>query len=413
MIPLTTYQGLSANEIKSIIGDRSVYIWGSGPIGREVHISLLKNNMKPAGFIDGRVLKNNQFSYNLPVHHPSEIINNQDSFIIIANLQVKGFAESFCKQHGLEKRITYLTHYDIPRPYAAIDISGSCNIQCLSCPQGNMTLQCTKNDYMCFNTYSKVFNKLISDIPGLTGIDLYTWGEPLLNPDIKQIIELTEKYVPCRISTNLQLTDALDSVVSANPSFLCITVNGYDKLYENSMKGASWKKLLNNLKLINKLFQKYNSTIVTTINAYNYKTGSDEENFLRSLASNLKINISFGCRYLCPCEHYMSYCNNDNLSTLVQNEILSSEWDVPKMLELAFIDRANPCLSQRIFPIINWDTSVNLCHTFFGPVISKSYLTTSWEGLLRQRHISNQCVACQNMGLHRLDIEVLKRRYST
>ncbi len=409
MIPLHTLQGLSTEQLAIITQHRDVYIWGSGPLGCSVLLSLKKSGIPVTGFLDGRISQAGTCVGNLPVLFAEQIVKDPSSFIIIANLSVRDAAVAMCQAYGKEKMVSYITHFQISRPAAAIDVSGMCTISCLSCPRGNFN-GVKSGGNMSLETYIKVFDKLQSDIPNLTHIELYTWGEPFCNPQLPEIIRVTERKIPCTVSTNLQITEMISPVIQANPSQLHITVNGFKKSYEINMKGASWDIFEKNLYELALQRDRCQSKTTIRIIAYDYVANSNEINQLKQIASQLGFEVCFGHGYVNPYEHYLQYTRKCNVSEIVQSEMKKQDWDLDEMLDLAKKDRENPCLCQRIFPIINWDTSVSLCHTYFGPVIAESYLTISWPDLLTVRHSAGQCRECQENGLHRLDVDVLMRR---
>jgi hypothetical protein len=408
MIPLTTKQGLPPPDLKNIINNRLVYIWGSGSIGKRVLTSLKKSGVAPVGFIDGRASAVSATESSLPVANPSSIIDNPDTFIIIANLKVKDYAEQVCRDHGRMKMKDYITHYQIERPEAAVDIAGICNLTCPSCPRGNME-SLIPDGLMTLETYKKVINKLSRDIPHLTNIELFTWGEPLLNPDIASIIETTEQTTPCTVSTNLMAIDYLDSVVQANPSQLTITINGFDAQYEQNMKGASWKRLLEHLQALSSLRKKQNPANVVTLHCFSYENNPNARTGMTDLAKRLGFSIAFGTHYVNPYENYLLISNKKDLSPAASTALINTAWDFDAMLKKAAQERDRPCLCQRIFPIINWNLSVSLCHVYYGPIIAENYLTIPWKDLLDKRHHTGQCISCQTAGLHRLDVDHLNR----
>ncbi len=409
MIPLKTQQGMRAPELSSAINNRDVYIWGSGPTGQGVLVSLRRCGVMPVGFIDGRQSEVGKTAYGLPVFPADETVKNPGAFIVIANIEVRTAAEAICRRHGRTNPASYLTHLQVSRPEAAVDVAGMCTIRCPSCPRGNMD-SLLPEGCMSFETYVKVLDKLMSDVPHLINVDLCTWGEPLCNPAIASIVGYTEKRVPCTVSTNLLQTDMVEPVVTANPTRLYITVNGYERTYEKNMKGASWDRLLNNLQLLKKCRDRRRGATLVRILAFSFEGDAAAAGKMAALAKELDIALSFATGYVNPYENYAGYCGSGEISAAARGEIARSAWDVDDFLRRAAEDRGGPCLCQRIFPIINWDTSVALCHTYYGPVIIGSYLDISWRDLLAVRHRAPQCVACQDKGLHRLDIDVLRRK---
>ncbi|MDZ7616493.1 MAG: radical SAM protein, partial [Patescibacteria group bacterium] len=392
----------------SAVDNRAVYIWGTSHIGRSVFLALQKHRVTPAGFIDGRVSEAGKTAFGLPVCLAEEKVKDPGAFIIIANLLARRAAEDLCRRYGRVKGVSYLTHYQIARPEAVIDVSGMCNLACPSCPRGNMD-GLLPEGWMPLDTYRRVLEKLSADIPLLINVDLSMWGEPFCNPDLPRIISHTEQTVSCTVSTNLQVADMIEPVIGAAPGVLNITVNGVGEAYERNMKGASWARILANVEKAGRAAACARGETIIRILGYGFGGGAEEAR-LASLAERLNIPLVHATAYVNPYEHYAALAAEEPLSPLVRMAIENSTWNVRDYLDRAREDRDKPCLCQRIFPVINWNTSVALCHTYYGPVIAESYLDLSWEDLLAVRHGAPQCSVCQEQGLHRLDVDVLRHR---
>jgi hypothetical protein len=410
MVPLQTIQGLSTDQLRHLIDQRDVYIWGSGVLGRSVLRSLKKSGITTKGFLDGRLSERNSVVCDLPVFYAEQVAKDPSSFIIIATINARKQAIDLCRLHGREQSKSYLTHYQIARPVAAINVSGQCTLSCPSCPLGNMK-HLGQGGIMSYSTYVKILDKVQQDVPNLVGVELQTWGEPFQNPDLPDIIRYTEPSAACTLATNLQNTAMIAPVLRAQPSYLNITVNGYNESYETNMRGASWSLFTHNLQELVRVRRSQHSMTVIRLIAYAYENKPDEAKALRALADEAGIPVCFGHSYVNPYEHYLEYANGARLPEGIDRQIKDQGWDMDAMLAVARTDADNPCLCQRIFPIINWDSSVSLCHTYMGPVIATDYLKVSWSDLLALRHGSAQCIRCQEKGLHRLDLDVLQRKY--
>lgn len=415
MIPLKTIQGLSKEDLYALIGNKKLYIWGGGFLGEAVLKSLQQCGITPVAFLDNRAGPDAEMLKNFPVINSDKILagtgNANDIFIIIASSGFRKQAEQKCLDAGLKKKQNFITYLQISRPAAVVDVSGMCNLRCPSCPQGNMT-NLNPQGNMSFATYKKVLNKLMADIPLLTHIELFSWGEPFLNPELAKIISLTEKYVQCSVSTGLHDVEVLEDVIKAQPSQLAVTMSGYGKYYEKAMKGASWSNFLENLNKLSNLVKLYKPRTRVIVKAYNYKFIPDDfYQRISKICRDLDLTIQFEATYLNPYDNYLDYCLGNKISTSAEFILRELPWDVDKALELAKRDINLPCLSQRIFPIINWDLSVSLCHTYYHPVIADNYLNIGWNELLKLRHSQKQCLLCQEKVLHRLDLDVLSKRY--
>lgn len=86
-------------------------------------------------------------------------------------------------------------------------------------------------------------------------------------------------------------------------------------------------------------------------------------------------------------------------------------YNLSAALDLCKQDTHLPCLSQRVFPIIQTDGSVAVCHLYNPLILDNNYLDADWARLLQHRSVNALCEACQACGLHRLDLDVLRRRH--
>jgi MoaA/NifB/PqqE/SkfB family radical SAM enzyme len=417
MIPITTIQGLTIQEINEAVGTRKIYIWGCNSLAKTVKISLKKSGLDVEGFLDSREYLTDKEYCHKPILHPELLIKNEDKcniYVIISTYGYRLEAEKTCLKFGLSKNKDFISYLNISRPTAAIDISGMCNIACPSCPRGNLD-DLIPDGIMKFDTYLKVFNKLKSDIPLLTKIELYSWGEPFLNPELVDIIELTEKNdVICSISTNLSCIEKLEDIILAEPSELNVTMNGFEDSYERFMQGADWKIFLNNLNYLSELLLKYNPKTLVTIKIFSeisFNVGIREK--IIELFSKLQLNFTFEQGYLNPYDNLLLRYENKNISLNAKKTLEELRWNFDNIDVLLNKEKDLPCLCQRIFPIINWDLSVALCHVYYNPIIAENFLEITWEKLLEKRHNQSQCTTCQRYGLHRLDIDVLSKKYPT
>jgi MoaA/NifB/PqqE/SkfB family radical SAM enzyme len=70
------------------------------------------------------------------------------------------------------------------------EISGKCNARCLWCPTGRANLSGIETgSYIPLETFKRALNYLLDNkiIDKRVSIGLYNWGEPLLNPNFKEI----------------------------------------------------------------------------------------------------------------------------------------------------------------------------------------------------------------------------------
>jgi MoaA/NifB/PqqE/SkfB family radical SAM enzyme len=416
MIPLQTIQGLASEDIKKRVLNRNVFIWGNGILAQIVIRSLSASGVFISGLLDNRATvvgkKIDGYSI-LDIDEILEEYDNKDIFIIISSSVIMNFAKKYLIKNKLLENKDFISYIKVSRPTAAVDVYSGCNLKCNSCPQGNIN-ELQNIHAMSFENYKKVLVKLLADLPLLSCIELFTWGEPFLNQELPKIISYTKKKkIPTIVSTNLQNIDILEEVIISSPTALYITVTGVFNEYEKRMFGARWDSLLSNLSTLSVLLNQYDSQIIVEIRIYTYKSTSKEklQEFLIFCKNN---NLKFVMcdAYLNPYDNYLSIAQGLDTSNKIKNEVLDNYYDLNQLLNIVKKDILLPCLSQRIFPIINADLSVGLCHTFYNPRIAENFLDISWNELLNIRHNQKQCIECQGHGLHRLDIDVLNKKYT-
>jgi len=407
--PLETYKGYNLEEIKSLIKERDVYIWGGGFLGRSIKRCFERNGLLIKAFCDSdSKLKGTKID-NIEVISPYKVldnITNKNIFIIIASMRHRKEIEEECIKAGLKKEEDFISCIKISRPEVAIDVTDifNCNII------GNNAY--TKNNYMAASTYEQVLNKLISEIPSLISVNISNMCEPLINPEIDKIIEITEKLFPCTVTTELQDSAKLEEIVKAQPSQLVITLHGYGNSYEINQPGKSWQIFYDNLHYLKELVEKHKPKTLITIsyNIYRNNQGQDLEN-IKNLSRKLRFRLNITWGYLNPYDKILNFCEGQHLDNQSKNLLNNLAWNFYKTLELIKLEAYNPCLCQRIFPIINSDLSVSLCHVYQHPMICKNFLEMPLNEIIKLRHSQSQCITCQKHGIHRLDIEVLIKKF--
>lgn len=87
-----------------------------------------------------------------------------------------------------------------------VDISNVCNAKCKWCTTGRKNRICqTTPEYMDEKQFGRVLNYCIKNqiIEEKADVELYSWGEPFLNPNISKILDIiVEKDMPFNLSTN-------------------------------------------------------------------------------------------------------------------------------------------------------------------------------------------------------------------
>ncbi len=127
-----------------------------------------------------------------------------------------------------------------------IEASSRCNLKCRLCVNRDLP-ENAKGD-MNFTLYRKIIDESKGYI---FDINLFHRGEPLLNPEIVEMIGYaTRNNIKTRLHTNATLlnSELSEKLIKAKLNLISFSFDGYtDATYEKNRIGASYKKSLENI----------------------------------------------------------------------------------------------------------------------------------------------------------------------
>lgn len=143
-------------------------------------------------------------------------------------------------------------------PYKLIvDTTNICNLKCLYCPTGKGEIGRQKG-FMTFDH----FKSIVDELGRYTYIvDLFNWGEPLLNKDICKMVAYAESNNICtNIHTNLNCEvtggDA-ENIIQSGLSFLSVSLDGANQqVYSTYRRKGDLEKALHNARILIELREK-------------------------------------------------------------------------------------------------------------------------------------------------------------
>jgi len=131
-----------------------------------------------------------------------------------------------------------------------IDPSNYCNLHCALCPVGKRA----KGRTQCLMNFD-IFKKIIDECgPYLCRVNLYNWGEPLINKDIFKMIKYARKMsIDVNISSNLNYfnDNICNNLIQSGLNKLIVSLDGASqKSIEKYQKGNSFELVINNMREI-------------------------------------------------------------------------------------------------------------------------------------------------------------------
>jgi radical SAM protein with 4Fe4S-binding SPASM domain len=212
------------------------------------------------------------------------------------------------------------------------------------------------------------FKKIIDECgPYLRKIDLFNWGEPLLNNRIFRMISYAkENKISVEISSNLSFLDddICDGIIRSGLDKLIVSLHGAsDKSTSKYRKGGDFDTVASNMK---KLIQRKRELISTSpfvqwrflVNKFNEK----EIPRARELAEELGVDLLEFGPFRCDMGAELlldAKAQFENVKPWLPEDESLSMYDYSKQGKKAV--RKQPCYLLWTQAVINWDGSVSPC----------------------------------------------------
>jgi MoaA/NifB/PqqE/SkfB family radical SAM enzyme len=406
---------LTIERVREIQAGRPIYLWGAAIIGFGMCRALDRLGFPMAGFIDRSQRLRDQHCMGYPVVQPDEFLADrpEDSFLIITSGHYEDEIAELCEARGLSEGRDYLRATRVNAVDPSIDITGTCNLKCISCPRGNFQEQGPLG-FMRLPTYEKVLSKLLREIPFLGQVQLYAWGEPLINPDVASIISHTvNRKVLCALSTNLNIKKDFSAAIAAKPDWLKVSASGFGESYEITHTGGKWSLFYDNLFKLRRYRDELNPEMYIEVNYHVYKHNQgDEFERMQALCEELGFAFRPNWAYLYPLDKILDYREGRELDAKSTNVLSMLNLSLDEGLALADKEAHLPCAEERCLPI-TWDLKVRSCGSYFEPEVGNNYLLQSLPELRQLRDESGICQTCKSHSIHRFtSVYVREQKFS-
>jgi len=130
------------------------------------------------------------------------------------------------------------------------DMTNICNLKCPLCPTG-AGAPGRKKGMMPFPTFKKIIDEIGKY---LISIDLFNWGEPLLNKDIYEMIAYAHgRNIVTSVSTNFQhfSEEHAEKLISSGLDILILSIDGASQeSYEKYRIGGDFQRAIENISLL-------------------------------------------------------------------------------------------------------------------------------------------------------------------
>jgi len=206
---------------------------------------------------------------------------------LISMINIKKFASSYNTLLGIlsnKLQLNKLYHFPVD---IQVEPTSKCNLSCIMCGR---TYIHRKNADMSLEN----FKNLILNMKYLKSLTLNGLGEPMLNPDIFEMITFAKnRGIIVRLSSNATTLDSLNSekLISTGLDHLFISLDGASsEVYEYIRKGANFESVVDNIKELVKNKEKLRKeTPNITIDIVGMKTNLEEIPAIIELANSIGV----------------------------------------------------------------------------------------------------------------------------
>ena len=309
-----------------------------------------------------------------------------------------------------------------PRPFLArrytadtfvyfIDIVGTCNLGCVSCPVGNTPLSTVSRGartrgFMSFELFSQILDKIVREAPvPRPVVALYNWGEPLLHPDIGRIVRLVRSHdLYCAVSTNLNQDRFLEDLVLAAPSNIKISLSGFTQdTYSRTHNKGQIETVKANMRRLRELLDRHDVNTEVVVGYHDY-IGNDGEELaaMEALADELGFLLRHKIARFAPLEKVLPLSRPDGVPDPNDRRLFElllvkpAEWARVAAVEA----QDGSCMMREQEMALNYDGSVALCCNVFDYAnnVAPDFLSMSHDELQAQKHRHELCGPCTRAG---------------
>lgn len=413
------------SHIAEQIKHKNLFIWGARMTGLGAKRFFESSSISVKGFIDSDPAFEGKLVSGLPVYDPNtfislinteEINKNSTAIVIAVSLKEAEILDLYGEQF---KGVSFYSFQNESTPSYTIDILGSCNLSCASCPHSIEDNNVPKGS-MTLDTFAKVFEKVTSESNELTHVSLYSWGEPLIHPYLHQIVDMVhEKNISVALSSNLSLNldSKFDKLIKSNPDYLKISLSGYyPDAYNATHQGGDITLVKSNLYKLRYLIDKYKATTLVDINYHLYRDNSGRNlEKMQALADELGFILSKTYALVMPLERVLNHLDGkpdywtkkleDNLLVTIDEGIkASAEVKLPK----------NSCPFRENQININSDLTVPVCCTTFfrdETLVSNNYLEDDLEKINDGKLKATICDRCMKENLPQYNLGFNQKKW--
>jgi MoaA/NifB/PqqE/SkfB family radical SAM enzyme len=288
-----------------------------------------------------------------------------------------------------------------------IDVLGSCNLKCPSCPVGNFTDARNPTGFMSPVLLEQIMQKATSESQ-VNGVQLFNWTEPLLHPQLAELVTIVQSYgVACGLSSNLNILKNIDDVMSANPHNFRVSVSGFNQtIYGVTHRGGDIERVKKNMVALSESKIRTGSQTIINVLYHRYVGNLDDELLMKKFSEDLGFNFETSWSFMMPIEKVLAYVGENIAETTLTNEDLKliQKLSLPlrEAIDISQKYKNSDCDLRDGQMTLDFQGNVQLCCGVYDSsrFTLGSFLSVSSTELQKLKYQHDLCTKCMDKGIH-------------
>jgi len=192
----------------------------------------------------------------------------------------------------------------------SIDIVGTCNLRCPTCPVENMRDEPRAKGHMPLDKFEAILDKIRTEAPVPDPeIWLFNWGEPLLHPQLAQIIRAVKtRGMSVHLSSNLNVRNGIEEALRAQPDTWKVSMSGVSNAtYGRTHARGDVHLVMSNLYLMRHLLDRHRVNTRVWVGFHLYRGNLDDAARMRALCRELGFDYRENPAVLHPVEKVIEF----------------------------------------------------------------------------------------------------------
>lgn len=293
-----------------------------------------------------------------------------------------------------------------------IEVVGTCNLRCPSCPVGNLGDAGRGRGFMDVGLFSQIVDKIRREAPSKhVSLWLFNWGEPLLHPEIARMIRIgREAGFPVVLSSNLNHKHDFRKAIEAGPSQLIISTSGFTQdVYRRTHRRGDIEVVKANMRKLREHMDEFRSQMTVNVAYHLYRHNLLDANPMAAYAQSLGFRFDPTIAFLQPIEKLVQAVerrlegeDRNVVDLMLEHPILG------KILRREKLSGVTDCSLRTNMMTINHDGAVALCCGVYESqnMLGVNFLDLTHEQLQARKYEHDFCKTCFKHGFNSPDIDV-------